>query len=417
MLINFELVKFFVQISLMLFTAVVFGQLTRKVGMPEIVGELIAGIILGPNILRHFCPNNIYFNGITSEINLFLQFGMVLFMFVSGTKINTTFVLTKRKSIIYASLLGMLIPLILGVSIVLLLPITLNAPSGKDKLIYAFFVGIALSISALPIIIKTLTDLNISDLEIGNIIISAATIDDIAGWTMFACLINISVLDGSIYLIFISILKFITFILVLTTIGAKICSMICNFNEKYVQNKMINFSIIIFMLTLVSTIAELIGIHPLFAAFLLGVALRKDFQSKRSLIDTRIAINSFAANMFAPLYFVSIGMKVDFITNFNILLVIIVLIIAFVGKIAGASTGALLGGANWKDALIIGAGMNSRGAVEIILASAAVELNIIGQQLYVALIIMAVISSILSGPMIKKLFSCPITRFAKQQME
>lgn len=408
MLMNFELMNFFVQITIMLFAAVLFGQLAKKAGMPEIVGELIAGIVLGPNILKHFCPDNIYYNGITSEINLFLQFGMVLFMFVSGTKINTAFVLTKRKSIVYTSLLGMIIPLILGVSTVLLLPETINAPPGKDKLIYAFFVGIALSISALPIIIKTLTDLKLSDSEIGNIIISAATIDDIAGWTMFACLINISVLDGAIYLTFISIFKFVVFILVLTTIGAKICSMICNFNEKYVQNKMINFSIIIIMLTLISTIAELIGIHPLFAAFLFGVALRKDFQSKSSLIDTRIAINSFAANMFAPLYFVSIGMKVDFINNINILLIVIILSIAFVGKIAGASTGALLGGANWKDALIIGAGMNSRGAVEIILASTAVELNIIEEQLYVALIIMAVISSILSGPMIDKIFSFSI---------
>lgn len=296
----------------------------------------------------------------------------------------------------------MLIPLLLGVSAVLFMPATLNAPPGKNNWIYALFVGIALSISALPIIIKTLTDLNLSELEIGTVIISASTIDDVVGWTMFACLLNVYTLNGSIFSVVISILKIILFLLVMFTAGIWVCRAVFGFIDRHIHSIAVNVSITIIMLTLISAMAEGIGIHPFFAAFLLGIMAKKDFDDKISLFDAGKTINTIVFGFFAPLYFVSVGLKVNFISDFNLLLVITVLLIAFIGKIAGSSTGAIIGGAGWKDALVIGVSMNSRGAIEIIVASAAVELNMIGQQMYVSLVIMAVITSLVSGPVIKK---------------
>ncbi|MCX8129421.1 MAG: cation:proton antiporter [Clostridia bacterium] len=406
MLTNDELTKFLLQLTVMLIAAIIFGKIIKRMGQPTIVGELLAGIVLGPTVLKHISPvlfGNMFPNNIivSSELNCFIQFGMILFMFVSGLKINTKFILNRKKTVLFTSVLGMVIPLLLGVLTVLLIPNALNAPAENNNWIYALFVGIALSISALPVIIKTLTDLNISQLEIGTIIIGSATIDDIVGWTMFACLINISVLNGSILSICVSILEIFLFILVLFTAGVRISRAVFSFIGSYTENTTVNTAITIAMLTLISAIAERIGIHPFFAAFLLGITLKKDFEAKKFLFDTKNVINTIATSFFAPLYFVSVGMRVNLINDFNLLLVLIVLLIAFTGKIVGSTAGALIGGARWKDALVIGVSMNSRGAIEIIVASTAVEVNMIGQQMYVSLIIMAVITSLLSGPIIK----------------
>lgn len=181
------------------------------------------------------------------------------------------------------------------------------------------------------------------------------------------------------------------------------CRAVFSFIGSHVQNPAVNLSVIIIMLTLTAAIAESIGIHPFFAAFLLGIALKKDFDSRAMLYDTRKIMHMIATSFFAPLYFVSVGMKVNVIHDFNLILVLIVLLIAFIGKIIGSSTGALIGGAGRKDALVIGVCMNSRGSIEIIVASAAVEANMIGQQMYVALLIMALITSLFCGPVVKQM--------------
>ena len=400
--------SFLLQISIILAMAVIFGRVVQKMGQPSIVGELLAGIVLGPTILKNASPiifEKIFVNNIavSSELNCFMQFGMILFMFVSGLKIDTRYILGRKKMVLFTSLSGMVIPLLLGISTVSFLPALLNAPADNSHGVYALFVGIALSISALPVIIKTLTDLNLAESEIGTIIIGSATIDDIAGWTMFSCLLNVSVLNGSILSINIAILKLLLFIVILFTAGVRMCRAVFSFIGSHVQNPAVNLSVIIIMLTLTAAIAESIGIHPFFAAFLLGIALKKDFDSRAMLYDTRKIMHMIATSFFAPLYFVSVGMKVNVIHDFNLILVLIVLLIAFIGKIIGSSTGALIGGAGRKDALVIGVCMNSRGSIEIIVASAAVEANMIGQQMYVALLIMALITSLFCGPVVKQM--------------
>lgn len=410
MLNNYNIMIGFLQIAIILIVAIILGQIIKKMGQPVIVGELLAGILLGPSILKYISPilfDKIFPNNTaaSSELNFFIQFGMILFMFVSGLKINKTLISNRKRVVFLTSLFGMIIPLLLGISTVLFIPSILNGPAEKNtSIIYAFFIGIALSISALPIIIRTLDDLNLSESEIGTIIIGSATIDDIVGWTMFACLINASMSKGSVVSISLSIIKTFIFILVLFTAGVRVCRFVFYFINRYIQNSTIHISIIIIMLMLVSTIAESIGIHPFFAAFLLGITLKNDIDNSITLSNAKKIIGAIATSIFTPLYFTSLGMKVNLIKDFNLLLVLIVLLIAFLGKIAGASIGAFIGGVGWKEAFVIGISMNSRGAVEIIIASAAVELNIIGQQMYVALIVMAVFTSLVSGSVLKKYY-------------
>lgn len=408
MSINYELTMFFLQISIMLITAIVFSQIVKKIGQPSIVGELLAGIIIGPTVLNMIIPN-IYIvlfptkPAISSEINSFIQFGMILYMFISGLKINTEFLAIRKKTVFLTSFLGIVIPFLLGVVSVIMIPSLLYAPQNDNKLMYAICIGVVLSISALPVIIKTLNDLELSESEIGTIIIGSATIDDIVGWTMFACLINSISNNGSIFSIFRSLLQTFVFIILLCTVGSFFIRKIFHLVSTHLQSTTIKLSTVVVFTMFVSAIAERCGIHPFFAAFILGITLKKEFDING--LDTKNIISDITKSIFVPLYFVSVGMKVNFIKNFDLKLVLIIFLIACIGKIVGASLGAMIGGIKWKVSLAIGFGMNSRGAIEILIASTAVELNLIGQQMYVALIIMAICTSIISSPIIKKLTS------------
>jgi Kef-type K+ transport system membrane component KefB len=153
--------------------------------------------------------------------------------------------------------------------------------------------------------------------------------------------------------------------------------------------------LITIFLLIAAALAESIGLHAIFGAFLIGVALGQDKEANHQVHDI---IYQFAISFFAPLYFVSIGLKANFATHFDAGLVFVVLLIACLGKIAGASLGAWWGGTLPRQALAIGFGMNARGAMEIILASVALEYGLINQKIFVALVVMALFTSMLSGP-------------------
>jgi Kef-type K+ transport system membrane component KefB len=159
--------------------------------------------------------------------------------------------------------------------------------------------------------------------------------------------------------------------------------------------------LITIIVLLAAALAEALGIHAIFGAFFVGVALGRAFGQDDQHVHT--IIYQFAISFFAPLYFVSIGLKADFAAHFDLPLVLIVFVIACAGKIGGASLGAWLGGMPRQEALAVGFGMNARGAMEMILASVALEYQVIDQRIFVALITMALTTSMLSGPVMQRL--------------
>ena len=165
-------------------------------------------------------------------------------------------------------------------------------------------------------------------------------------------------------------------------------------------------SVIAVWIMAAAALAEGIGIHPVFGAFQVGVALGQGFDPKKNNPVYEI-IQQFAVNFFAPLYFVSIGLKANFFTNFDLKLVLVVIFIASLGKILGAGFGAWLGGLPPREALAVGCGLNARGAMEIILASVALEYQVIDQRIFVALVMMALVTSMLSGPLMQRLMRKP----------
>jgi Kef-type K+ transport system membrane component KefB len=406
---HLQLHAFFVQIALMLTVAWLFGYLMKKFSQPVVLGELIGGIVLGPTLLGKVYPGayaNLFptDSTITTSIDALLKVGMLFFMFAAGLEINLIHFRQYKLTIASTSLFGGALPFALGFGMVLLFP---ELWGQNDRpLLLALFIGTALSISALPVIARILIDLNLIATKTGMTIMASAMINDLIGWSLFAVILHNLGQDhlaGSILSPLVMIIVFGAFILGIGRWLVQPFLRYIDFFKDWPGGLLIFISVLVM---LAAAGAEKIGIHAIFGAFLVGIAMgQNQGQGKFSEQEKHIysIIQLFALNFFAPLYFVSVGLKVNFFSQFDGVLVLVVVLIACLGKILGASLGARLGGMRWREALSVGVGLNARGAIEIILASVALEHQLIDQRIFVALVVMALATSIISGSLLKYL--------------
>jgi Kef-type K+ transport system membrane component KefB len=248
--------------------------------------------------------------------------------------------------------------------------------------------GTALSISALPVIARILMDLDLLKTELGGVIMGVATINDIIGWSIFALILSSLKTDISLSLN----LGFTAGVLVVTA-----CILyLTHRNRAWLDAPLPGGIIDLIALAMLaaSITSEFIGAHGIFAAFLAGVIL-----SQRSARRILILKKTYLPVMMvlAPIYFVSIGLKTNFVANFDLAIVLLVFSVACIGKITGASLGAMSGGITKRRALAVGFGLNARGAMEIVLASAALDYGLIEGRIFVALVVMAMATTVISG--------------------
>ncbi len=237
-------------------------------------------------------------------------------------------------------------------------------------------------------------------MELGSMIISAATIDDIIGWSLFALILSILNTGMGLALNLSLTVGALALTIYLIHLEAR--------NDAILHSRHIGslIDIVAISMLAISFVAEAIGTHGIVCAFLSGVILSQR-HVRRDLILKNI--RPPAMDILVPIYFASIGLKANFVTNVDLTIVILIFIVACAGKIIGASSGAMAGGIARKEALAIGFGMNARGAMEIALASAALDYGLIDQRIFVALVIMALATSMISGSMIQHFISKPLS--------
>jgi len=371
-----DLILFFTQVGIMLSTALVFGQIMQRFNQPAVLGELIGGVLLGPTIFGLFAPEAYLFlfpvqGASTLGREAIINIGMLFFLFVAGLEVNLSQIRRSGLSVALAGILGVLLPFGLGFAMVLLLPDLWGTQAQNQLFIFALFMGTALSISALPIIARILIDLNLMQKEIGVVVMAAATINDLIGWTLFALILSALTPGGlSGEKPWITLILALGFSVAIVFIGRLFGQGVLRWLRDHLSWPSGFIAVTSVMILAAAVAAEAIGIHAIFGAFLLGVALGRSHEERNQDHDT---VYQFAVSFFAPLYFVSIGLKIDFIEHFDLVVTLIILLTACVGKICGAGLGALLGGMKLKKALVVGFGMNARGAMEIILASVALN--------------------------------------------
>lgn len=396
-----DITIFLIGISIMLLFARVFGEISRHFKQAIVIGEIIAGIVLGPTIFGMLFPD--FFNALFRDSkNVVIAYegittiAVIMLLLVSGMEVDLTVVLKQRKTALWTSLMGLIFPFSIGFLVGYYFPDMLGIAHHDQKFVFALFIGTALSITALPVVAKTLMDLNILKTEIGAVIIASAMIDDFIGWIIFSIILgmigtsqhgfNFGTTIGLTFL-------FVGFVLL---IGRKIINHFLPFinTKTSFPGGVISFILIIAFLGAAFT--EFIGIHAIFGAFIVGIAVGDSVHLKE---HTREIIHQFITNIFAPLFFVSIGLRINFIANFDIVITLIFLLLAFIVKVIGCGFGAYWGGMKKNDAIVVGFGMNSRGAMEIILGILAYEAGIIEERVFVALVIMALVTSISSAPL------------------
>lgn len=398
-----DIAVIFLDIVIMLSIALSFGHLMRMLHIPSIVGELIGGIVIGPTVLGRLSPNayDWLFPNVGPAymgIDVLIQICVLFFLFFVGLEVDIGMIKKRLYNIAWTSLMGIALPFVLGFSLVILSPQLWGGHAQSMPKLLALFIGTAFSISALPVIARILKDMGLLKTDTGMIVMGAATINDLVGWSLFILILNDFAYRDVPGLppytsFFVVLLAFIFLLMAGRVLAHKALQWLKPCSACYMGLAMV------FMLLAV-VIVELMGIHGAFGALMAGMAFSRGSDKR---IESNDMLRRLVMFFFAPIYFVSIGLRADFFKSFDLFLAVVILLTACAGKVIGATLGAKISGLPSRQAAAIGIALNSRGAMEMVLARVARDAGLIDDRIFVALIIMAVITSIISGPMIKRL--------------
>ncbi len=398
-----DVVHLLVQLSIMLLMGRLLAEAARKFKQPAVVGEIIAGLLLGPTVLGMINPD--WFQSLfpvpsSSAIVLtgFVQVAVIMLLFIAGLEVDLHIVWQQGRQAVFTSLLGLVIPFFIGFIFPYNFPEFFGIAEGQQRIIFALFMGTAMAITALPVIVRILMDLNIFKSRMGMLIVASAMVDDVVGWLVFSVILGMIGKNGGSMSVYYTIILTIGFVIFMLTIGRGLLNRVLPWVNKKMAWPGGVLSLSLALCFLGAAFTEYIGIHAVFGAFIVGVALG---DSEHFSERAKEIVHQFINNIFAPLFFVSIGLRVNFITNFDPLLTLIIIVIAFAGKIIGSGVGTKLGGFTWRESFAAGFGMNARGAMEIILGIVALENGLINEKVFVSLVIMALVTSMSSGPLMK----------------
>jgi len=396
-----DIVVLFLGIALMLGTGRVLGELFRRVRLPAVVGEILAGICIGPSLLGRLAPD--FFQWIfpagtrgSTAMEAIVYMGVVFLLLVAGLEVDLSTVLKQGRSVFAMSAFNIALPFALGFGLALFAP---GLFGRGDDIVLALFIGVALSITALPIIAKILLDMRLFHTDFGMLVLASAMINDLFGWIVFSVIVQLAS-TGAFDVGFVAktaLLSIAVAVTILTAVRALI-NQALPWIERHTEWPGGVIAFVVSIGLVCSAVTEAIGIHAIFGAFLAGIAIG---DSPHLREHTKDIINQFINNIFAPLFFVSIGLRVDFLSNFDPVLTLILIALAFGGKFAGSLIGGRLAGVPLRDSLLTGSAMSALGAMGIIIGIMALRFGIIPESTYVSIVIMALATSMLSGPLIR----------------
>lgn len=388
-----------IQIIVILFTCRLFSVLFTRIGQPGVIGEIAAGIILGPSFLGHFFPqvfNFIFTQQSLENVHLISQIGLILFMFVIGLEVNFGVLKNKINETLVISHAGILVPFFLGI-IASYYIYERYASNIVSFLPFALFIGISMSITAFPVLARIVQERGLTYSPLGILSIASAANDDVTAWCLLAVVIAVAkagVFLSSLYTIAFTILYILFMFLIVRPFFNRIGKIYANSET---VNK--NFVSFIFLTLIVSALCtEFLGIHALFGAFIAGVIMPSNLNFRHTMINK---IEDITLAFFLPLFFAYTGL------NTNILLINkasmwitcgLLIILAVVGKFGGCALAAKLVGESWHDSLIIGMLMNTRGLMELVALNIGYEMGILPQPIFALLVIMALVTTFMTTP-------------------
>jgi len=396
------------QIISILIVSRIFGHFFAKMGQPTVIGEILAGIVLGPSLLGKISPDTFnYLFAPNSLGNLYIlsQVGLILFMFTIGMELNLRDLKGRLSETYVISHASIVFPFFLGMVLAYFVFAEFAAGT-TDFVSFALFIGISMSITAFPVLARIIQEKGHSKTHLGTLALASAAIDDVTAWCMLAAIIAIAKtgsISGSLYTIMLSIFYVGTMIWVVKPFMKRI-------GEIYRNSEVVNKSIVafLFLIMILSALTtQVIGIHALFGAFLAGVIMPPMPHFRKLIIDK---VEDVSVTLLLPLFFVFTGLRTEIgLLNTPYLwgICALFILVAILGKFGGGAFTARMFGESWRDSLSIGVLMNTRGLMELIVLNIGYEMGILPPTIFVMLVIMALLTTFMTTPLmalIEKLF-------------
>ncbi|MFE6052605.1 cation:proton antiporter [Kitasatospora sp. NPDC056446] len=401
-----HLLVLLVQIGALLALATGLGRLALRFGLPAVVGELLAGILVGPSVLGGAAPavsdwllprnpEQMHLLGAISQL------GVLLLVGITGAHIDLGLLSRKRVAITWVSLGSVLLPLALGIGLGFLLPASMLGTAG-DRSTFALFIGVAVAVSALPVIAKILIDMRLLHRNVGQVIIGAAAVSDILGWLLLS-VVSAMATAGFRFSVVAESVGYLLIVLAVTAFLARpLIGRLLRPIERASNGRDLGAAVVLVLIVLASAGTHALKMEPILGAFLCGIVIGSLGAGARRFLD---ALRPFVMAVLAPLFLATAGLQVDLsaLKDPSVLVAALVTLAVAVGaKLVGGYAGARLGRLNHDEAVAIGAGLNARGVVEIVLASVGLGLGVLNTASYTVVVLVAVVTSVMAPPLLRR---------------
>ena len=387
---------FLLQLLVLLLVAKGAGALLKHFGQPAVIGEMAAGLMMGPLVLGSLLPQlhgALFPAASLGPLGMLSQLGVLMFLLVAGAELDLGALRGRRKFAFTVSHAGIAVPFVLGVGLAIWL-YPEHGPQGVGFTAFALFVGVSMSITAFPVLLRILADRGITQTPLGQTSIACAALGDATAWCMLALIVAAAQATGwlSASVNLVCVVLFIA--LMLGAVKPWFA------RQQIAPGREGRWLLGILLLSLASAlVTEVLGIHALFGAFAAGVAVSSNAQLRELLVAK---VEPFAATLLLPLFFAMTGlrMRADALQTSDILLCVVVIVVATAGKLLGTWSAARSTGMESREAWRLGVLMNTRGLMELIVLNLGYELGLLGDRLFAVLVIMALVTTAMTGPLL-----------------
>lgn len=398
---TYPLALFLLQLLIVVVACQILGSLFQRIGQPRVMGEMIAGIVLGPSVIGALWPQfstAIFPKESLGHLQLLSQVGLVLFMFVIGMELDVQVLKNRARTASIIAIGSITLPFALGVGAAYFLYNRFST-SGTQFYQFALFMGIAMSITAFPVLARIIRERNMTGTYLGSMGLVCAAIDDVVGWCLLALVVALvkgGADNSTLQIIGYSIAYVAVMLVVVKPLLKKIC------NEQWMgRNPTMGLLFVVMLLS--AWVCEMIGIHALFGAFLAGVIMPSLLELRERMINN---IEHVALVLLLPLFFVFTGLRTEVgllndWTGVGICLGIIA--IAVIGKIGGVTIAGRIAGETPRNSLAIGILMNTRGLMELVVLNIGYELGILSPEIFTMMVLMAIITTLMTGPLLNRI--------------
>lgn len=389
------------QIVTILLTARIFSWLCRKIGQPTVIGEIIAGIVLGPSLLGMYFPEFtqlLFPKESLGNLQFLSQIGLILFMFVVGMELEIGVLKNRAHQAVVISHASIIFPFALGMGLAYFLYLDF-APKGIAFSSFALFLGIAMSITAFPVLARIVQERGLHKTRLGAIVITCAAADDITAWCLLAAVIAIVKAGTAVSAFYILAMSIVYVVIMLKVIRPFLSRLNTIHRESASSGKRVVAAVFI-TLIISSYLTEIIGIHALFGAFLTGAVMPDNMKFRELFVQK---VEDVSLVLLLPLFFVFTGLRtqIGLLNDWHLWKITFIIIgIAIIGKFVGSALAARFVGEKWKDSLIIGALMNTRGLMELVVLNIGYDLGVLSPKIFAMMVIMALFTTFMTGPLI-----------------